>query len=330
MKYDLSSNACRDLLPLWACKVAGRVANCEKEGTLSNALAKPSKTNFSVDLLHCRATRTSARGSTTAVASARHVRHAAFTTTCRLVDLHHDRVHDAFKLFLLCLKFVLLGKLILIEPIKGFLDCFFNLVLIVALKLIFQLLLLQRVPHREAIVLKTVLCLNLALVRLVLSLEFLRLRNHAVDLRLRQPTLLIRDRDLVRFSSRLVLCRDIQNAVRINVKCDLNLGDTTRCRRDTIEVELSQQVVVLCHCSLTLENLNEHTRLIVCIGGEGLALFRRNGCVPLNQLCHHAAGRLQAHRQWRHIQQEKILDSTVSKLQADLKSAKILDSTVSK
>merc|ERR1712151_1032331 len=70
------------------------------------------------------------------------IRHAALwhTTTSRgLVDLHHDRVHDAFQFFLLSLEFIFLSKLVLVKPIEGFLHCRLDLLLIATLKLILQL-----------------------------------------------------------------------------------------------------------------------------------------------------------------------------------------------
>merc|ERR1719331_2609960 len=75
--------------------------------------------------------------------SARHatLRHITTTTaTCSLVDLHHDWVDNALKLFLLAFELVLLRKLILVQPIERFLHGLFDLVLIIALELVLQLL----------------------------------------------------------------------------------------------------------------------------------------------------------------------------------------------
>jgi len=73
-------------------------------------------------------------------------------------------------------------------------------------------------------------------------------------------------------------------------------------------VELPQQIVVLGHCALALEHLDEHSRLVIGIRGESLALLGGDRGVPLDQLGHHPAGGLQAHRQRRHVQQQQILD----------------------
>merc|ERR1711953_1142240 len=55
--------------------------------------------------------------------------------TCCLVYLHHNRVDNAFDLFLLRLELILLGQLILIEPIQRFLHCRFDLLLVPRLEL---------------------------------------------------------------------------------------------------------------------------------------------------------------------------------------------------
>merc|ERR1719253_1483900 len=157
-------------------------------------------------------------------------RHAAFwhaTATCCLVDLHHDWVDNAFQLLLFALELILLSKLVLVQPIKSFLHGLLNLVLVVAFELVLQLLFLEGVAHCKAIVLKTVFGLDLRLVLLILIAELLGLLHHAVDLSLRKTALLVRDSDLVGLTSRLVLRRHVENAIRINVEGDLDLWDST-------------------------------------------------------------------------------------------------------
>merc|ERR1719329_2086261 len=100
------------------------------------------------------------------------IRHA--TSTCCLVHLHHDWIHHTFDLLLLGLELVLLDVL-----------------LVAILKLVLEFLLLQRVAHGEAVILQAVLGLDFALVGLVFSPVLFGLADHAVNLRLRQATLLI-------------------------------------------------------------------------------------------------------------------------------------------
>merc|ERR1711941_164526 len=59
-------------------------------------------------------------------------RHATFwhstTTAGSLVDFHHDGIYNTFELLLLCLKLILLGKLILVQPVQSFLHSLLDLV----------------------------------------------------------------------------------------------------------------------------------------------------------------------------------------------------------
>ena len=165
----------------------------------------------------------------------------------------------------------------------------------------------QRVAHRERVVLQTVLRLDARLVRLVLRLEPLRLLHHLLDLVRRQPTLLVLDRDLVLLPRRLLHRRHVQNAVRVDVERHLDLRHAARHRRNPVQVELPQQVVVLRHRPLALVHLDQHARLAVRVRREDLRLLRRNRRVPRNQHRHHAASRLQTQRQRRHVQQQQVV-----------------------
>ena len=74
---------------------------------------------------------------------------------------------------------------------------------------------------------------------------------------------------------------DVQDSVGIKVEGDLDLGDTTGSRGDTGELELAEQVVVLGACTLTLEDLDQDTGLVVGEGGEDLGLLGGDGGVAL-------------------------------------------------
>eukprot|EP00438_Fugacium_kawagutii_P026006 Skav207367 [mRNA] locus=scaffold3618:26202:26651:+ [translate_table: standard] len=133
---------------------------------------------FLVDLLD-RWASAAARSTTHAT-----TRHASFwhtTATCSLVDLHHDGVHNALELLLLGLKLILLGKLILVQPVQRLLHSRLDLLLVARLKLVLQLFLIEGVAHSEAVFLQAVLGLDLLLVLLILSTELLSLLHHAVD-----------------------------------------------------------------------------------------------------------------------------------------------------
>merc|ERR550525_1506134 len=75
-----------------------------------------------VDLLDSGAARAARRSAAAAKAAAWHAAlgHAAAAAR-RLVDLHHDGVHHPHEFLLLALELVLLGELVLVEPVQGIL-----------------------------------------------------------------------------------------------------------------------------------------------------------------------------------------------------------------
>merc|ERR1719272_2288921 len=100
------------------------------------------------------------------------------------------------------------------------------------------------------------------------------------------------------------MCSNVQDAIGIDVECHLNLRDAPWGRRDSIKMELTQQVVVLSHRAFTFEHLDENSRLVVRVGGEGLALLCWNRGVALDQLRHHTTCRLKTHGQRSDIQEQ--------------------------
>ena len=51
----------------------------------------------------------------------------------------------------------------------------------------------------------------------------------------------------------LILCTDAEDTVGIDVETYLNLRDSARCRCNTVKVEDTYLLVVLCHRALTLK-----------------------------------------------------------------------------
>ena len=141
-------------------------------------------------------------------------------------------------------------------------------------------------------------------------------------------TFVIGNCDFVFFAGTLINSRHIQNAVSIDIECDLDLGDATWCRGDTRKFEFTQNIVVLSHCSFSLVHLRErliksytyfcvkatstyldkHTRLVVRIGCEDLRLFGGDGGVSLDQCCHDTPSGFNSERKGSDIQKQKILD----------------------
>ncbi len=86
------------------------------------------------------------------------------------------------------------------------------------------------------------------------------------------------------------------------------MREAARGRGDADQVELSGRLVGGRHLALTLEDPDRHRRLIVLGGREDLALLGRDRGVALDQAGEHAAQRLDAERQRRHVEQQHVLD----------------------
>ena len=78
--------------------------------------------------------------------------------------------------------------------------------------------------------------------------------DHALDLVFRQTRVGL-DGDLVFLAGALVLGRDVQNAVGVDVERDLDLRQAARRRRDAFQVELAQALVAGRDFALALEHL---------------------------------------------------------------------------
>jgi len=99
----------------------------------------------------------------------------------------------------------------------------------------------------------------------------------------------------------------MQDAVGVDVERHLDLRRATRRRWNALEVEFAQQLVAGGHLALALEHLDRHRRLVVVGGREGLREAGRDGRVLGDHLGHHAAQRLDAQRQRRHVEQQHVL-----------------------
>ena len=194
-----------------------------------------------------------------------------------------------------------------IQPRHRLVQLLVDLLLIVFTQLARHRVLLHRVASAEDVVLQLVLGLNALLVRLILRLELLSLLHHLLNLVSAQTTLLVLNRNLVLLSGRLLHSRHVQNTIGIDIERDLNLRHSTRHRRNSVQMELAQQVVVLRHRSLSLVHLNQHARLTVAVRREDLRLLRGNRRVTRNQHRHHTSRSLQTQRQGSHIQQQQVV-----------------------
>ena len=91
---------------------------------------------------------------------------------------------------------------------------------------------------------------------------FLSLLNHALNLLLRETTLVVSDCDTVLLSGGLVQGGDVQDTIGINIKGNFNLRNTMR-SRSAGQLKLAKQIVVLGASTLSFVHLNKHARLVV-------------------------------------------------------------------
>ena len=84
-------------------------------------------------------------------------------------------------------------------------------------------------------------------------------------------------------SSSFILGSNLENSVRVDVKCHINLGNAARSRRYPIQGKSTQRLIIVCHRSLTLQDIDLNLRLAVTGGGKDLALACRDRGVALDQ-----------------------------------------------
>ena len=161
------------------------------------------------------------------------------------------------------------------------------------------------------VVLQTVLGLDLLGGFVILSLELLGVLDHTVDIGLGETSLVVGDGDLVDLVGALVLGRDVQDTVGINIEGNLNLGNTTGSGGDTSQIELAEQVVVLGELTLTLEDLDGDSWLVIGVGGEGVGGLGGDGGVTVDEVGHDTASGLNTERQGGDIQQQEVGQTTL-------------------
>src|SRR5439155_16310818 len=116
------------------------------------------------------------------------------------------------------------------------------------------------------------------------------------------------DADLLLLAGRLVLGRNLDDAVGVDVEGHFDLRHATRRGWDPDQVELAEQLVVRRHLTLALEDADRNGRLIVLSGREGLALLRRDRRVAIDEPGEDTAQGLDAERQRGHVEEQDVLD----------------------
>ena len=114
-------------------------------------------------------------------------------------------------------------------------------------------------------------------------------------------------RDVLRLTGRLVLRRDVDYAVGIDVEGYLNLRNSARRGLDSVEEEAAQRDVVARHRALALEDVYLDLRLVVRGGCEHLALGDRYRGVLVDYLREDAAEGFKAERKRSYVDEDDAL-----------------------
>eukprot|EP00126_Sphaerothecum_destruens_P006385 Sdes_comp19335_c0_seq2m10512 len=184
------------------------------------------------------------------------------------------------------------GGLVFIQPGEDLIGLFGDGFFISFRNLSFDIIIFEGALDLEGIAFQMIFGLNGFGHGFIFGFEFFSFSNHAFNIFFRETTGVICDGDFVLLSSGFINGRDVQNSVSINIKSNLNLGDSTWGRGDTTEFEFTQFVVIFGHGTLTFKDLNEYARLVISISGEGLSLFGGNCGVSLDERSHDTSGGL--------------------------------------
>lgn len=197
--------------------------------------------------------------------------------------------------------------LTVLEPGADFLDLGLDRSSVGSRKLGGNLLLSELISEGIGSTLEVVLSSDSSGLLLIFLLVLLGLSQHALDFLLGETALVVGDDNLVGLAGALLKSRDVHDSIGIKIEGNLNLWNTTWSGWDTGKLELAEQVVVLGASTFTLEDLDEHTRLVVGEGGEDFGLLGWDSSVSGNELGHLATSSLDTERQWGNIEEQDLV-----------------------
>src|SRR5699024_10611801 len=117
---------------------------------------------------------------------------------------------------------------------------------------------------------------------LILRLELSRFFDSLVDLSVRHIGT-CGNGDMLLLACSQVFGRYVYNTVGVDIESNLDLRNAAACRRDSVQTELTERLVVSCELTLALYHVDVYCSLVVCRCGEDLALLCRNRCISLDQ-----------------------------------------------
>jgi hypothetical protein len=204
--------------------------------------------------------------------------------------------------------YFLLGcGLVLVDPSNGLVDGTGKGLLVLSRQLLLNLGVGDGVLERVGVGLEAVLGLNATSLGLILLFVLLSVSQHALDLLLGKTALVVGDDNLVGLAGTLLESGDVHDSVGVKVEGDLDLRNTTGRRRDAGELELAHEVVVLRAGTFTLEDLDEHTGLVVGEGREGLGLLGGDGGVTLDERGHDTTSGLNTEGERRDVEKKDLV-----------------------
>jgi hypothetical protein len=101
---------------------------------------------------------------------------------------------------------------------------------------------------------------------------------------------------------------NVENTVSIEVEGDFDLRGAAGSWWDALKVELSEEVAILGHLMLTLEDLEDYTRLVVKVCGEGLGPLGWDNGVSGDENSHDTFCSLDTQGMRNDIEKQHILD----------------------
>mmetsp|Transcript_20197 Transcript_20197/g.58557 ORF Transcript_20197/g.58557 Transcript_20197/m.58557 type:complete len:686 (-) Transcript_20197:20-2077(-) len=266
---------------------------------------------------------------------AAHIGHATSTSghTATGTSSHglKDGHGNAFEFLLLLFVLFLFGSRVAIQPGDGLFDLGLQSGFVSFGNLALDFGRGDGGLERVAVVLKSILGFDTVLVGIVLGLVLLGFSNHALNLILGKTTLIVGNGNLVLLTGGLLQGRDVQDTVGIDIEANIDLGLSTRHGRNSVQVELSEQVVILGHGTFSFEDLNQDTRLVISVSREGLGLLGGNSGVTLDEGSHDTSSSLQTEGKRSDVQQQKLrklLRLVSSRQDSSLDGSSVSDSLI--
>ena len=104
-----------------------------------------------------------------------------------------------------------------------------------------------------------------------------------------------------------ILCGNVNNAVGVDVKGNLDLRDAAGAGAMPSRLEHTQRLVIVCHLTFALQDMDVNRGLVVGSGGEDLGFLGRDGGVSFDNLGDNAAQCFNTQRQRGNVQQQQSL-----------------------